>query len=95
VNIPTILPQFTRWADEAEKLGFTDYLSAEDGFRTCLNTNLGWRNGKACGVYFWIAEDGETYVGETLNARSRLMQHLRNHPDLRYACFQTVPTRST
>lgn len=84
--------KYREWADSAAELGFTDFLSAEDGFRTCLRTGRGWQNAKACGVYFWIAEDGETYVGETVKARSRLLQHLRTHPDLRYACFQAVPS---
>ena len=73
------------------QLGFVDFLSAEDGFRTCLASGRSWKNSGSCGVYFWIAQDGETYVGETLSARGRLLEHLRNHPDLSYACFQPVP----
>lgn len=87
-----ILPApFQEWASMAAELGFVDFLSAEDGFRTCFDSGRAWRNHKACGVYFWIAEDGETYVGETVNARGRLLEHARNHLDLRYACFQPIP----
>ena len=87
-----LLPEsVSQWADFATQLGFVDFLSAEDGFRTCLASGRSWKHSGSCGVYFWIAQDGETYVGETLNARSRLLEHLRNHPDLSYACFQPVP----
>lgn len=83
--------EFQTWADTARELGFTDYLSAEDGFTSCFESGEKWRNAKSCGVYFWIAENGETYVGETLSARSRLLQHLKRHPDIRYASFQLAP----
>jgi len=79
------------WAKVAADLGFTDFVSAEDGFRTELKSNAPWVNGAACGIYFWVAQDGETYVGKTVNARARLREHWRNHPDLAYASFQAVP----
>ena len=86
------VPQaFGAWYDFAKGLGFTDLLSAEDGFRTSLVTGEPWANMNKCGVYFWIADDGETYVGETVNARSRLITHFRRHPDIRLAGFQLVP----
>jgi hypothetical protein len=85
------LPEAVRgWADLAAQLGFVDFLSAEDRFQTCLASGRPWQNRSSCGVYFWIAQNGETYVGETLTARGRLLEHLRNHPDLSYACFQPV-----
>lgn len=86
-----IADQYREWAKCADRLGFTDFVSAEDGFRTELFSEAPWTNGAACGVYFWVAQDGETYVGQTVNARARLREHWRNHPDLAYASFQAVP----
>ena len=45
------------------------------------------------GIYFWLAEDGETYVGQSLNPQSRLREHWRNHRDIVRACF--VPCAAT
>lgn len=87
INVPE---QFTVWASAAAEFGFTDFMSAEDGFRTCLSTGGAWTNAHACGIYFWVAENGETYVGQTVNARARLREHWRTHPDISYACFQPV-----
>lgn len=88
MNIPE---RFTRWREAAVELGFEDFLTAEDSFRRCLASNGPWVNKDACGIYFWVAQDGETYVGQTLNARARLREHWRRHPDLSYAAFQPVP----
>lgn len=91
MDLQNVIPDaFRRWHELATELGFVDFLSAEDGFRTSLFTADRWRGAKECGIYFWIAEDGETYVGETLSARNRLLEHWKNHPDLRFACFQPV-----
>ncbi len=91
MNLQKAIPDaFLPWHELATELGFVDFLSAEDGFRSSLSSGDRWRGSKECGVYFWIAEDGETYVGETLSARDRLLEHWRNHPDLRFACFQSV-----
>lgn len=90
INIPDA---FSRWTCFAIELGFTDFVSSEDGFRTDLKSNAAWANHGACGIYFWVAQDGETYVGKTINARSRLREHWRNHPDLSYACFKQVPEK--
>lgn len=82
--------KFAIWRDAARRLGFTDFVSAEDDFRTSLVDGGAWAGAHETGLYFWIAEDGETYVGQTVNARSRLLQHRRTHPDLSYASFQAL-----
>lgn len=87
MNIPD---QYTSWVQAASALGFTDFITPEDGFRACIRSGGQWRNSACCGIYFWIADNGETYVGQTVNARARLREHWRNHPDLSYACFQPV-----
>lgn len=85
-----VSPSFALWHHLAVELGFTDFLTAEDGFRCCLPNGERWGGSQSCGVYFWIADDGETYVGQTVNSRARLREHQRRHPDLRYAAFQRV-----
>lgn len=91
VDNTQIADSYRAWAKCAAHLGFTDFISAEDGFRTELFSEVPWTNAASCGVYFWIAEDGEAYVGKTVNARARLREHWRNHPDLAYAAFQAIP----
>ncbi len=87
-----MLPQRVRhWAAIAGELGFDDFTSAEDGFRTILKSGEPWRPDPACGIYFWIANDGETYVGKSVNVPSRLRQHSRDHQDLSFASFRPVP----
>ncbi len=74
----------------AQELGFTDFISPEDGFSTELSSNSKWRNAAATGVYVWITENGHSYVGQAVNVRSRLRQHWKNYRDIAYASFQPV-----
>jgi hypothetical protein len=76
-----------QWAELGRKMGFTDFMSPEDAFRTCLATARPWRNRYAPGIYFWHAEDGEAYVGQSINPQSRLREHWRTHRDIVRACF--------
>lgn len=81
---------FQLWSRKAREFGFVDFVTPEDAFSTCFLKQAPWRNKDACGIYFWIAENGETYVGQTVNARARLLEHWRHHRDISYACFQPV-----
>ena len=56
-----------RWRADVLALGFTDIVSPEDGFRT--SGGASWENTNASGVYCWIAENGEAYVGQAVAAR--------------------------
>jgi hypothetical protein len=88
---PYVLPEaYREWGQIAADFGFVDFMSAENRFETCLASGRAWPQTSACGLYFWVAENGECYVGQTVNSRARLMEHARQHPDLRYACFQPV-----
>ena len=84
-------PPAAKWAELASSWGFSDFLSPEDGFRTCLQSSQRWRNHDQPGIYFWLAEDGEAYVGQSINPRSRLREHWRNHRDIVRACFLPCP----
>jgi len=77
-----------RWSDLAARSGFVDFLSPEDGFRTCVRSGRPWTNKDRPGIYFWLAEDGEAYIGQSVTPRSRLRQHVRDHGDVMLACFR-------
>lgn len=79
---------FEAWRDEAERLGFSDFISPEDDFNRCLMKGQPWSNHRRAGIYFWLAADGEAYVGQSVQPRSRLRQHLKVHGDLVCAAFQ-------
>ena len=53
------------WRARAMRLGFTDFVSSEDGFKT--KEGNAWSNALSTGIYFWIAENGEAYVGQAKN----------------------------
>lgn len=82
---------FQGWHDLVINLGFVDILSVEDAFKSCLESGKPWSRSEASGVYCWIAENGEAYVGQAVSARKRLLAHARSHADIRYAAFQAVP----
>ena len=86
-----IRPKFRQWADFATDLGFTDFITPEDGFGTELLSRAAWTNASSCGIYAWVTENGQAYVGQAVNVRNRLRQHWRNYRDLAYATFQVVP----
>jgi hypothetical protein len=83
--------RFNNWADHMVRLGFTDFLSAEDGFSLEQRTGEKWLRTNDCGVYTWVTGSGETYTGQALRARSRLKQHWKNYRDIAYAAFAPVP----
>ena len=86
-----IRPKFRKWADFATDLGFTDFITPEDGFGTELLSRTAWTNASSCGIYAWVTENGQAYVGQAVNVRNRLRQHWKNYRDLSYAAFQVVP----
>ena len=75
------------WESLAREHSFVDFLSPEDGFRTCVGTQARWARRSSPGIYFWIAEDGEAYVGQSIAPQNRLRQHMRDHGDLVHAAF--------
>lgn len=79
--------KLSRWSELALSWGFREFLGPEDGFRTCLQTMEQWSQRDQPGIYFWIAEDGEAYVGQSLHPQHRLREHWRAHRDLVRACF--------
>ena len=86
-----IRPKFRKWADFATDLGFTDIVTPEDGFGTELSSRTAWTNASSCGIYAWVTENEQAYVGQAVNVRNRLRQHWKNYRDLAYAAFQVVP----
>lgn len=43
-----------------------------------------------CGLYIWQAANGEIYLGQSVNARRRLIEHQKNYLDLQTAAFLAV-----
>lgn len=80
-----------QWSKLASMAGFVDFLSPEDGFKTCLTSGRAWTNKDQPGIYFWLASDGEAYVGQSITPQSRLRQHWRDHRDVVHACFMPCP----
>jgi hypothetical protein len=76
------------WRAFAMRLGFTDFVSPEDGFKR--KEGDAWSNARSTGIYFWIAENGEAYVGQAKSVRRRLLQHWKVHRDIIEAAFQPV-----
>lgn len=89
-KIGFIKDEFQPWAMHALKLGFTDFISPEDGFLIELSKNSKWTNSHACGIYAWVTGNGQSYVGQAVNVRNRLRQHWTNHRNIAYAAFQAV-----
>jgi hypothetical protein len=85
-----IKPSFRQWAKHSSDLGFTDFVSPEDSFETELSGNQTWANRTRSGIYTWITDTGEAYVGKAVNVRSRLKQHWRSYRSIAYAAFQPV-----
>ena len=79
------------WSRLASRAGFTDFVSPEDGFKTGLASSTAWANRDRPGIYFWLATDGEAYIGQSVSPQSRLRQHWRDHRDIEKACFRACP----
>ncbi len=85
-----IKPTFHKWAQHARRLGFQEFVTPEDAFTTELSTNEDWTNHSACGIYTWITENGDAYVGQAIKVKARLRQHWKNHRTMAYAAFQPI-----
>ena len=90
-NIKFVRSDFQNWIEHASNLGFTDFVSPEDDFATELSSHTVWANASSCGVYAWVTENKQAYVGQAVNVHNRLRQHWKNYRDLAYAAFQVVP----
>lgn len=69
--------------------GFTHFVDLTGGASRCLLSGRSFKPRRG-GIYFWITEVGEAYVGKAKLVRSRLSQHVLNHPDVRWAFFKHV-----
>jgi hypothetical protein len=69
-------------------MGFTDFVSPEDGFRTLSGDP--WPDSKSSGVYSWVAENGEADVGQAVSVRRRLLDHWKVHRDILAAAFMRL-----
>jgi hypothetical protein len=78
----------SRWQTAVVAMGFTDFVSPEDGFRT-LGGDL-WPDSKSSGVYSWVAENGEAYVGQAVSVRRRLLDRWKVHRDILAAAFMRL-----
>ena len=65
---------------------------AEDGFDSVWADGLDTQKlqKRRSAIYFWMAENGEAYVGQAVDVQSRLRQHFKNHRDLVSAAFIDV-----
>jgi hypothetical protein len=91
-KIEFIKDEFQPWAMHALKLGFTDFISPEDGFLFELSKKSKWSNANSSGIYAWITGNGQSYVGQAVNVRNRLRQHWKNYRNIAYAAFRAVNT---
>jgi hypothetical protein len=89
----TIRPAFGNWVQYSQSLGFVDFVSPEDDFFTELFSNAKWSRHAASGIYTWITDSGEAFVGKAVKVRSRLKQHWNNHRKIAYAAFQPFPSK--
>lgn len=78
----------SRWQTAVAAMGFTDFISPEDGFRT-LDGSF-WPGSNSSGIYCWIAENGEAYVGQAVSVRRRLLDHWKVHRDMVAAAFMKL-----
>lgn len=76
-------------AEFALRQAFTNLIDVANEKSLCLLAGRRF-NPKRGGVYFWITESGQAYVGKAKSFHSRLTQHLNNHPDIRWAFFKYV-----
>lgn len=51
----TSADRVARWSKLVPEPGFIDFLSLEDGFKTCLSSGGAWANRDQPGIYFWLA----------------------------------------
>jgi GIY-YIG catalytic domain len=89
-EIGFVRPEFQEWAKSTQELGFTDFITSEDGFVTELLSGTKWEMLSSSGIYAWITENGHSYVGQTVNIKGRLRQHWRIYRDIAYVAFQRV-----
>ena len=89
-----------KWRQKVKSLGFTDFVSPEDGFRALELPSgnnkkdlVSWNNADATGVYCWFTENGEAYVGKAKAVRRRLLDHWKVHKDILLAGFRKVEER--
>lgn len=76
------------WLKIARENGFEDFLTADDGFGRSTSSRRRWANRNRPGIYFWLADNGEAYIGQSVRPLARLRQHLRDHGDITHAAFQ-------
>lgn len=66
--------------------------AADLGFQTCLvDGAFKGLDLKTSGIYVWQTNDGQGYVGQSVNIHSRLLQHRRNHKSIVWAAFTYIP----
>lgn len=94
--VPEGAPDLELWSKIARENGFREFLSASDGFSRTTTSGRRWGSQNCPGIYFWLAADGEAYVGQSVRPQSRLRQHMRAHGDILVAASSGAPgNRST
>lgn len=76
------------WLKIARENGFEDFVTADHGFARSSSSWRRWASRSTPGIYFWLTENGEAYIGQSVRPRDRLRQHLRDHGDITHAAFQ-------
>lgn len=82
-----------RWRGVARAAGFSDFVGPDTNFRSQIHSSRRWNNRSRPGIYFWLAQNGEAYVGQSVRPQQRLRQHLLTHADIVEAAFQCCPKR--
>lgn len=87
-NLADLLGVAAAWIAAARQNGFSGFLSAQDQFeRDPTDEPTISKGASLTGIYFWIAENGEGYIGQALDIRKRLRTHFKNNPDLVAATY--------
>ena len=81
-----------QWRSFVTFHGFHDIVSPEDRFATCETEK--WVRANATGLYCWLTENGEVYVGQAVKVRRRLLDHWKVHKDMIVAAFMEVDATS-
>lgn len=87
-NLAELLGVSAAWTAAARSSGFAGFLSAQDQFaHDPTKPDQAGPSVKMTGIYFWIADNGEAYVGQAVDIRRRLKTHFKDNPDLIAAAY--------
>lgn len=82
---------FADWFAHARELGFNEFRVPDRQFRSCALSGGVLDEPPAVGLYYYVAQDGEVYAGQTTQGRKRFLQHLKKRGDLACVAMKPAP----